>query len=161
MWCSAADTHLKLLHSVVSGAGFLTGGVFECDLTHRLCVAALYNYMYAVQDFLQSDASSLWCSTCVVCVGACYTRCCDRTSVHLCASSLLVIVVLLFSCQYLSRTILMIFLNRGIEYLDNYYKSRESKSHIPNQLTTFLLTNYSLNQYRESTTPTLSINCFI
>ena len=37
VWCSAADTHLKLLGRVVSGASFLTGGVFECG-------------MYAVQD---------------------------------------------------------------------------------------------------------------
>ena len=35
MWYSAADTHLKLLDSVVSGASFLTSGVFECDLAHR------------------------------------------------------------------------------------------------------------------------------
>ena len=35
VWCSAADTHLTLLDCVVSGASFLTGGVFECDLAHR------------------------------------------------------------------------------------------------------------------------------
>ena len=29
VWCSAADTHLKLLDHAVSGARFLTGGVFE------------------------------------------------------------------------------------------------------------------------------------
>ena len=28
VWCSAADTHLKLLDRIVSGANFLTGGVF-------------------------------------------------------------------------------------------------------------------------------------
>ena len=27
VWCSAADTHLKLFYRVVSGASFLTGGV--------------------------------------------------------------------------------------------------------------------------------------
>ena len=32
VWCSAADTHLRLLDRVVSGASFLTEGVFECDL---------------------------------------------------------------------------------------------------------------------------------
>ena len=32
VWCSAADTHLKLLDRAVSGAWFLTGGVFECDI---------------------------------------------------------------------------------------------------------------------------------
>ena len=36
--CSA-DTHLKLLDRAVSGAWFLTGGVFECDIAHRLFVA--------------------------------------------------------------------------------------------------------------------------
>ena len=35
IWCSAADTHLKLLDHAVSGARFLTGCVFECDIFHR------------------------------------------------------------------------------------------------------------------------------
>ena len=35
VWCSAADTHLELLHRAVSGARFLTGGVIECEITHR------------------------------------------------------------------------------------------------------------------------------
>ena len=41
VWCSAADTHLKLLDRGVSGARFLTGGVFECDIAHRRSVAVL------------------------------------------------------------------------------------------------------------------------
>ena len=41
VWCSAADTHLKLLHRAVSGARFVTGGVFECDISHRRSVAVL------------------------------------------------------------------------------------------------------------------------
>ena len=41
VWCSAADTHLKLLDRVLSGACFLTVGVFECDLAHRWSVAVL------------------------------------------------------------------------------------------------------------------------
>ena len=41
VWCSAADTHLKLLDRAVSGALFLTGGVFECDIAHRRFVAVL------------------------------------------------------------------------------------------------------------------------
>ena len=40
-WCSAADTHLKLLDRAVSGARFLTGGVFECGIDHRRSVAVL------------------------------------------------------------------------------------------------------------------------
>ena len=34
VYCSAADTHLKLLDRAVSGDLFLTGGVFECDIAH-------------------------------------------------------------------------------------------------------------------------------
>ena len=41
VWCSAADTHLKLLHRAVSGARFLTGVVFECDISHHRSVAVL------------------------------------------------------------------------------------------------------------------------
>ena len=40
IWCSAA-ADLRLLDHVVSGASFLTGGVFECDLSHRRSVAVL------------------------------------------------------------------------------------------------------------------------
>ena len=39
--CSAADTHLELLDRAVSGARFLTVGVFECDIAHRRSVAVL------------------------------------------------------------------------------------------------------------------------
>ena len=41
VWCSAADTHLKLLYRVVSGARFLAGGVLNCNLSHRRSVAVL------------------------------------------------------------------------------------------------------------------------
>ena len=41
VWCTTADTHLRLLDRVVSGASFLIGGVFECDLAHRRSVAVL------------------------------------------------------------------------------------------------------------------------
>ena len=41
VWCSAADTHLKLLDRAVSGARFLIMGVFECDISHRRSVAVL------------------------------------------------------------------------------------------------------------------------
>ena len=41
VWCSAADTHLKLLDRVVSGACFLAGGVLNCELSHRRSVAVL------------------------------------------------------------------------------------------------------------------------
>ena len=41
VWCSAADSHLKLLDRVVRSAGFLVGGVLECNLAHRRSVAEL------------------------------------------------------------------------------------------------------------------------
>ena len=41
VWCSAGDTHLRLLDCLVSGASFLTVGVFECDLAHRWSVSVL------------------------------------------------------------------------------------------------------------------------
>ena len=41
VWYSAADTHLKLLDGAVSGALFLTGGVYECDIAHRRSVTVL------------------------------------------------------------------------------------------------------------------------
>ena len=41
VWCSAADTHLKLLDRAVSGARFLAGGVFDCSISHRRSVAVL------------------------------------------------------------------------------------------------------------------------
>ena len=41
VWFSAADTHLKLLDRVVSGAFFLAGGVLNCNLSHRRSVAVL------------------------------------------------------------------------------------------------------------------------
>ena len=41
VWCSAADTHLKLLDRVVTSACFLAGGVLNCDLSHRWSVAML------------------------------------------------------------------------------------------------------------------------
>ena len=41
MWCSAADSHLKLPDRVVRSAGFLAGGVLECSLAHRRSVAEL------------------------------------------------------------------------------------------------------------------------
>ena len=40
VWCSAADTHLKLDREV-SGAWFLAGGVLNSNLSHRRSVAVL------------------------------------------------------------------------------------------------------------------------
>ena len=41
MWCSAADTQLKIQDHAVSGAGFLTVGVLECGIAHRRSVTVL------------------------------------------------------------------------------------------------------------------------
>ena len=41
LWCSAADTLLKLLDLVVNGACFLTGDGLDFDLAHRRSVAVL------------------------------------------------------------------------------------------------------------------------
>ena len=41
VWCLAANTHIKLLDRAVSGARFLTGGVFECDIAHCQSVVVL------------------------------------------------------------------------------------------------------------------------
>ena len=41
MWCSAADLHLTLLDRVVRSAGFLAGGVLDCNLAHRRSVAEM------------------------------------------------------------------------------------------------------------------------
>ena len=41
MWCSAADSRLRLLDNVVRCAGFLVSGILECNLAHRRSVAEL------------------------------------------------------------------------------------------------------------------------
>ena len=41
VWCSAADTHLKLLDRGVSCARFVTESVFKCDIAHCRSVAVL------------------------------------------------------------------------------------------------------------------------
>ena len=41
VWCSAADSHRKLLDRVVRSAGFLAGGVLDCNLANRRSVAEL------------------------------------------------------------------------------------------------------------------------
>ena len=41
VWCSADNAHVKLMDRAVSGARFLTGGVFECETSHRRSLAVL------------------------------------------------------------------------------------------------------------------------
>ena len=81
VWCSAADTHLKLLDRAVSGARFLTGGVFECDIARRWSVAVLC-MLYKIRCNPVHPLNGA-CSTWTVCASAGYTRCSGRTSVHM------------------------------------------------------------------------------
>ena len=41
VWCSAADTHLRLSDRLVSGASVLAVGVLGCNISHRRSVAVL------------------------------------------------------------------------------------------------------------------------
>ena len=41
VWCSAADSHLRLLDRAVACAAFHMGGALECNLLHRRSVAGL------------------------------------------------------------------------------------------------------------------------
>ena len=86
MWCSAADTHLKIPDRVVSDASILTGVVFECDLAHRRSMAVLC-MLYMIRCNPMHPLCG-GCPSCVVCASSGYTQCCYRTSVHLCAFSL-------------------------------------------------------------------------
>ena len=47
VWCSAADTHLKLLDCAVSGACCLAGGMLNCDLSPSAICGSV---VCAVQD---------------------------------------------------------------------------------------------------------------
>ena len=54
---------------------------FDTDIFLTLLPSELIsNYAYVVQDH---DAPTLWCCTRAVYADACYTRCCNRTSVHM------------------------------------------------------------------------------
>ena len=60
VWCSAADAHLKQQDRAVSGARFLTGAVFECDIANRRSVAVLcmlYKIRYKVMHPLNGALS--------------------------------------------------------------------------------------------------------
>ena len=65
--CSAADTHLKLLDRAVSGARFLTGGVFECDILQRRYVVVLsmlykirFNSVHSLNGALPGPYVPVW-----------------------------------------------------------------------------------------------------
>ena len=80
VWCSAADTYLKLLDRAVSSARFLTGGLFECDISHRRSVAVLCMlYKIRCNPVHPLNGALTW----TVYASSGYTRCCGCTSVHL------------------------------------------------------------------------------
>ena len=88
MWCSAVDTHLKLLDRAVSGARFLTDGAFECDIAHRWSVAVLCmlykircNKMHPLSDALPGPYVSVRV-TCGALIAHRYTSCICATSLQ-------------------------------------------------------------------------------
>ena len=88
--CSAAATHLKLLDRAVSGARFLTGGVFECNIA-LLSVDPWQSFVCFIRPGVTRCNP---CSTWTVCASAGDTRFSGRTSVHLCTATLQNIAVL-------------------------------------------------------------------
>ena len=71
VWCSAAETHLKLLERAVSDAWFQTLGVFECDIAHRRSAAVLCmlnkircNPMHPLNGALSGPYVPVRCSDC-------------------------------------------------------------------------------------------------
>ena len=66
---------IKLLYHAVSGARFLTGDVFECDIAYlrllQYCVCCVRSGI---------TEPSYWCSTWTICASAGYTWCPGRTT---------------------------------------------------------------------------------
>ena len=81
VWCLAANTRLKLLDHIVSGACFSAGGVLNCNLSHHRSVTVLY-MLYKIR------CGIVWHSTYALCASPGYKRYFDRTLVYLCASPL-------------------------------------------------------------------------
>ena len=59
VWCSAADSHLKLLDRVVSSDGFLAGVVLDCNLAHRRSVPELCMLFKIKSDQMHPLSSAL------------------------------------------------------------------------------------------------------
>ena len=64
VWCSADDSHLKLLDRVVRSAGFLAGGVLDCNLAHRRSVAELYMLFKIKSNPMHPLSGALPCHMC-------------------------------------------------------------------------------------------------
>ena len=72
VWCSAADSQLKLLDRVVRSACFIAGGVLECNLAHRRSAAELC-MLFKIKS--NPNASFKRCVAFAVCAGSCYSWC--------------------------------------------------------------------------------------
>ena len=70
MWCSAADSHLKLLDRIVRSAGFLAGGVLECNLAHRRSIAE-FSMLFTIKS---NSMHPLSCALPLPYVPACDSR---------------------------------------------------------------------------------------
>ena len=105
VYCSATDTHLRVLRREVSGASFLTGGVFESDLAHRRSVAVLC-ILYKIWC---NPKHPLYGALPVPYVPVCVTRELSHIGkpMRLLAAEPSSIAGLLFPCQYLCGTILV------------------------------------------------------
>ena len=67
VWCSTADSQLKLLDRVVRSAGFLPLGVSDCNLAHRRSVVELC-MLFKIKS--NPNASFERCIAFAVCAGA-------------------------------------------------------------------------------------------
>ena len=98
------NAHLRLLDRVLSGASFLTGGVFECDLAHRRSVAVLC-MLYKIRC---NSMHPLYCALPVPYVPVQVTRgAAHRYTLRLLAAEPLSITGPLFPGQCLCGTILV------------------------------------------------------
>ena len=104
VWCLAANTHLKLLDCIVSGASFLTEGVFECYLAHRrsMVLCMLYKIRCNPMHPLYGALPELYVPVHVTCSAVIahrytYAPCCRTSQLR----------STLFPYQYLCSTILV------------------------------------------------------
>ena len=104
VWCSGADTHLKLLDRVVSGACFSAGGVLRCDFPivdlWQCCVCCTRSGMTRSTHFV-----ALY--LCLMCQSGLHAVLCSHIGIllRLPAAEPRSTAGLLFSSQYLSGTI--------------------------------------------------------
>ena len=84
VWCLAADTHLKLVDRVVSGARFLTGVCLSVTL---LIVDLRLYCVFCIRSGVTPCTLVMVLYLCRMCQSG-FTRCSGRKSVYLCASSL-------------------------------------------------------------------------